>query len=280
MTDFTHPEQEIFNSLTAPADRPAEPPKYRPNLGVTMSDEQVSSAMDGLIINELTKFPRVEKRFADPPISGQNICIHSFVPSKGATSDKDGIYGMVKFRGAFATEREAMEHSEHIIRNVDSYHSLYFSHMGRPFPLTRESKYVADVTEIDIRKKTEEIINEDVKKKRQEEKQAVEDVKRREKELLEDVSKDEEPIDRYTTLQVKRAQLAWTYVETMKKLQSEVKNNILKARSEISEMDEKYPDLRDKYVDKYMEARKQAGLRDDDNSFMKYLTVDPEELGF
>jgi len=277
---MSHPEQDNFNSLTAPADRPTEIPKYKPTLGVQLSEEQVVDAMETLVINGLNKFPRVEKRFADPPINGQSICIHSFVPAKGATPDKDGIYGMVKFRGAFATERDAMEHAENIIRNVDSYHSLYFSYMGRPFPLSSNPKYVADVTEIDVRKKTEEVVNEDVKQKRDKERQAVEEVKQREKELLEDVSKEEEPIDRYTTLQVKRAQLAWTYVETMKKLESEVKNNIIKARKEIAEMDEKYPDLKDKYVDKYMEARRQTGLKDDDNSFMKYLTVDPEELGF
>lgn len=280
MATSNNPEWETFNSLTSPADKPAEIPKYIPTLGVQMNDEQVSEAINTLVINELPKFPRVEKKFSDPPIPGQSICIHSFVPSKGATPDKDGIYGMVKFRGAFATEREAMEHSENIIRNVDSYHSLYFSYMGRPFPLSRESKYVADVTEIDIRKKTDEVINEDVKRKREDERKSVEEIKKREQELLDDVSKEEEPIDRYTTLQVKRAQLCWTYIETMKKLQTEVKNSIVKSREEISEMDEKYPELKSQYVDKYMEARRKTGLKDDDNSFMRYLTVEPEDLGF
>lgn len=275
-----HPEWQEFNSLTAPADKPTGEIKYKPNLGVVLTEEQVSTALDTLVINDLPKFPRVEKKFVDPAINGQSICVHSFVPAKGATPDKDGIYGMVKFRGAFPSERDAMEHSEYLIRNIDSYHSLYFSYLGRPFPLSSNPKYVAEVSEIDLRKKADEIVNDEVKKKRDQEKKAVDDVKDREKKLLEDVSKDEEPIDRYTTLHVKRAQLSWTFIETMKKLENEVKKSIIKSREEIAEMDAEHPELKAQYVEKYMAARRDAGLRDDDESFMKYLTVDPEELGF
>lgn len=275
-----HPEWEHVNSLSAPADFDKEALKYRPSQGVTLNDAEVSAAMESLVVRDfVAKFPKVDKFYADPTIPGQQIALHSFVPAKGATPDKDGIYGMVKVRGVFATQREADERAEYLIRNADSYHSIYHSYVGRPFPLSRDKKYVANTVEIDIRKKTTETIDKDVKDKRDDERKQMEEIKDREKKLRDDVSSDIDPEDRYTELQVKRAQLSWTYVETLKKL-DEYKRIILKAREDIAALEEKNPEVREKYVEKYMAARREAGLKENEESFLAYLTKDPEGLGF
>ena len=53
---------------------------------------------------------------------------------------------------------------------------------------------------------------------------------------------------------------------------------IAKAQREVEELDQKYPELREKYFKKYMDARKQAGLPTDqksvEDSFVKYLVED------
>jgi hypothetical protein len=117
------------------------------------------------------------------------------VPSSGATPDKDGVYGMIKVRGVFATENEANVRAEFLIRNNDSYHTIYHSIVGRPIPLSHNSKYVADTVEIDLNKKVTSTMKEDMKEKKEKDKKELEDIKKREANLLEDVKKAPEDVD-------------------------------------------------------------------------------------
>ena len=88
---------------------------------------------------------------------------------------------------------------------------------------------------------------------------------------------DIDPYDEYITLSVKKAQLSWTFLEHLKKLK-EVREIILKTRVSLSNMDEDYPEFKDKYFEKYMDARKKSGLdekvRDAQDNFMKYMVED------
>jgi cell division protein FtsL len=203
----------------------------------------------------------------------------SFVPAKGAVPDSDGVYGMVKIRGTFATEEEAMLRAEYLIRNVDSYHSVYHTYVGRPFPVSQSKKYITETTEIDIKKKVVESTSQEVRKKRDEERQVMKEIEERQQELLADVEKKEDdPYDVYTELMVKKAQLSWTYHQTQQKME-DMKKNIIKAREEIAKMKEENEDYQQKYMDKYMDARKKAGLPQDDNSFIKYM-VEDIDIGF
>jgi hypothetical protein len=186
---------------------------------------------------------------------------------------------MLKVRGTFATQDEADLKAESLIRNVDSFHSIYHTYVGRPFPLAATKKYICETKDIDIKKKVVETTSEEVRKKREEEKQAMEEIKEREAELLKDVGKSEvDPYDRYIELMVKKSQLTWTYNETMKKM-NEMRANIIKSRSELAELRSQNEDYHTQFFDRYMEARKKSGLPDDDNSFIKYMCEDLD-LGF
>ena len=85
-------------------------------------------------------------------------------------------------------------------------------------------------------------------------------------------------------MRVKKAQLLWTYTETMKKLDV-MKESIIKTREEIKKMDEDEPRLKEVYLKKYLESREKAGIKDDEsqlkNSFMLYMVEDREpDMGF
>jgi hypothetical protein len=271
-----HPEWSELNSLTSPSDvSDSKTPSLKYKQGVVLTEEQVESAMDDLNKRDiLTKFPRVDKFYADPQHNNQVYCLHSFVPSKGATPDSKGVYGMIKCRGAFSSQQEANDRAESIIRNVDSFHSIYHSYVGRPFPLSRNPDYVKEVSEIDIRKDIVDTISSDIKKVKDEERKQIDEIKERERKLVEDTQKPEDPYDKYTTLRVKKAQVSWTYLESLKKLR-EMKTIILKTREEIAEMDTENEDYRNQYLDRYYSARKDAGLGMDD-SFIKYLEVEAD----
>lgn len=274
-----HKEWRKENTLTAPSDRDATSKFRLDQSAPALTENQVSDAMKELNVTAFVeRFPQVERRFADPQIDLQKIGLVSFVPAKGAKPNDQGIYGFAKLRGNFATEDEANAHAERLIRTVDSYHQIYHTYVGRPFPLTCSSDYSKEVNRVDLQKETSTAISNDVRTKREKEQKEIEEIKNREKELLEDVKKSEENRDdHYTTLRVKKAQLMWTYVDTEKKLE-QMAGLIARARHEIEELDKTNPELKNTYYNKYMDARKQAGLSVDkiesSQNFIKFMVED------
>ena len=164
-----------MTSLTSPYDRK------------TLTDDEAKEAF-----KELKKtFPRIEQAFCDPLYSNQIYCLHSFIPSKAASPDPDGIYGMIKCRGVFPTLEEADKRAEYIIKNYDSIHRIYTSYTGRPFPLCDTSKFSEDINEIDLQKKTMDVMKEDLKKRKEEDDKEIKDMQEREKKLLEESKRNE-----------------------------------------------------------------------------------------
>jgi hypothetical protein len=274
---ITHPEQEIENSLTAPSDRNPDR-NYKPNQGSrVLTEDEVGNAMESLNVNSYVKqFLRVERRYADPVDPMQRIGLVSFVPAKGATPNEKGIYGFAKLRGNYPTDTEANEKAESLIRTTDSYHKIFHAYVGRPFPLTVSSDYSGEAREIDVRKSMSESVSASIKSKKKEEQQVVKEIEQREQNLLEESKKEEEdPVDYYTTLRVKKAQITWTYLETEKKLK-EMKDIIIKTRQEIEDMEKKDESYSNNYYKKYCDARKDAGLDNSANqeTFMKFLVED------
>lgn len=266
---------ETDSSLTTPEDRdPSHLSSFVPD-HPELTVEETKQAKKAKVAKKT--YPQLERRFRDPDIPGQSIGLFSFIPSYGATPDKNGIYGFAKIRGVFPDEDQADKRAVHLIKTVDSYHPIKFATVGSPFPVTEETKFSKDVLDVDLKKEFAEIVNADIKKKRDKEYKDMEEIKQREKNLLEDTKSEESPQDRYTTLRVKKAQLVWTYSETEKKLK-QMATSIAKSRREIEELEEKDASLRQTYFDRYMKAREDSGLPvNDQNSqqnFMRYLVED------
>lgn len=277
-------QDNTITSLTAPHDRAGMNKQTNPQ-SVVLTEDEVQAALETNIDNQLIhKFRKVDKFYADPIYNNQVYALHSFVPSKNAQPDEHGVFGFMKCRGTFQTEQEANERAEYLIRNLDSYHNIQTTFCGRPFPVCADTKrWVAETTEIDIRKKAVETISEDIKQKRLEEKQTMEDIKEREKKLFEESKAaqddvyEEDPIDKYTTIHVKKANLVFTYIKTQEKIQ-EMKKAIRTAYKEIREMDEQDDTLQHAYYEKYMNARRESGIPDEvsEDNWMKYLVEDVE----
>lgn len=271
---------ERISALSSPADRGDG--KFRANVGAApLTEEQTNAAVEALVNTSLVdSYPVLERQFVDPPLQHQRYGLISFVPSKGAVPDKDGFFGFVKLRGHFETVEEAQERAETLIKTVDSYHGINIYHVGRPVPITQDAKYSERTTKVDLKTKTVSTISEDVKQKREKERSDMEEMKRRQDELLNEAKPDfvQDPYETYTMLRVKKAQLTWTYEETRKKLEL-VKNAIISARAEIAKMDSENADYSTQHLQRYMDARRSAGIPDDrttDDSYLKYLVEDVE----
>lgn len=272
------------SSLTTPQDRDMNN-KWKPDLSAPpLTNAEAEHAMVELNKTDfIDKFPKIDKTYQDPIIPMQNIGLISFVPAKGATPNEKGIFGFAKLRGNYATEMESNQRAEYLIRNVDSYHQIYHTYVGRPFPITNSSDYSAVTDEIDIRKDTATAMSNAVKDKKEIENQQIHEIKEREKQLIEESKSDEvDPYDEYITQRVKKSQLMFTYTEHQKKM-AEIKEIVIKTRAIIKEMDEKYPEFQHSFYDKYMKAREQAGIKESKeeaaDNFIKFL-VEDVDLGF
>jgi hypothetical protein len=278
------------SSLTTPEDRDLNN-KWLPDQSTPpLTDSQTEEAMKELNITSFVdKFPKCDRTYADPQIPMQNYSLFSFIPAKGAVPNSNGVFGFGKIRGNFSTEIEANQRSEYLIKNVDSYHQIFHCYVGRPFPLTNSSNYSQEVTEIDLKKEMSQVISQDIQDKKRKEQKDIEEIKQKEQELLKMSKQNQEnpdapvdPYENYITLRVKKAQLTWAYLEHTKKLQ-EVKDALIKAREEISELDKEHTEYSEKYFEKYMTARRESGLdesrEETHNNFIKYM-VEDVDLGF
>jgi len=269
------------SSLTTPQDRDLEN-KWKPDQSVAplTNDEAVEALKELNITSFVEKFPKIDRTFADPSISMQNYSLFSFIPAKGASPNEQGIFGFAKIRGTYQSELEASQRAEYLIRNVDSYHKIFTVYTGRPFPLTESSDYSSEVSEIDIKKDMAKNISHSIKDKKEEELKEIREIQQREKNLIEESKREEvDPYDEYITQRVKSAQLQFTYLEHQKKM-AEVKGIILKTRQVIAEMDETHPTFKESYYEKYMQARKDAGIKENEkesqDNFIRFLVQDAD----
>lgn len=248
-----------------------------------LSKEETNSAMKSLYVEDFVqKFPKRDltcnKNLQDPLYENQVYSLHSFVPVKGATPDKNGVFGFVKFRGTFPTREAANERAEWLVREVDSYSQIYTSYVGKPFPLAQDTKkFVQETKDVNLRKDMEKTMSEAVKEKRAEERKDVQEIKEREQRLLREQDEDykENPLEKYTTLRVKKANLVWSFDEARKKLR-EMKELIKKAQREIEEMEKEDPSYQSDYFAQYEQARKFAGIPDDQlkEGFIRFMVED------
>ena len=272
------------SSLTAPEDRDLQN-KWKPDQSQgPLSNDEANEAMKELNVTSFVeKFRAVDRTYADPSIPLQTIGLISFIPAKGATPNENGIYGFAKIRGNYASSLEADQRAEYLIRNVDSYHKIFHTYVGRPFPLTESSKYSQETTEVDIKKDIAKNVSQSIKDKREEEQREIKEIQQREKNLLEESKREEaDPYEEYITQKVKLASLSYTFLEHKKKME-EIRGIVLRTRETIAKYDEEHPTFKDNYYEKYMTARREAGIKEDEketeNSFIKYL-VQEADLGF
>lgn len=278
----TNPQWRQENTLTSPADRDHSKKEEYINSLIDarrtppLTNDELDSAMKDLALGTVYNYPVADRAYSDPPVPFQRWFLWSFVPAKGAKPDKDGVYGMGKMRYVSDRPEDMDAKEEELIRNVDSFHTIQRGFVGRPFPVTVDTRFCEEVKEIDLAKKTTQVMSESIKSQKREDLKEIEEIKQREENLRQDVAiepEDVDPMETYTTLVVKKAQLSFTFLEHFKKLE-EIKDIIVKTRKQIIDMDEKNPEYRKNVKAKYMSARRQVSLPDDDKSFLSLICED------
>lgn len=248
-----------------------------------LSKEQVDQARQALVKDNLL-FPRSVKSIHDPVILGQEYGLISFTPAKDVKPNANGIYGVFKLRGNFATLEESQSYAEKLIRNHDSYNEVHTVRVGQCIPLSKKSEFVEETNSIDLNKEVEAIVSNDVKEKRQKERVEMKTIQEREQQLLKENKEilegeyQQDPLDQYIMLRVKKAQLMWTLAETRKRIENEVIPAIKRTKEDIRKMNVEYPEFDKQYYQRYIDARESVGIKDQDklnySYFMQYLLDD------
>jgi hypothetical protein len=241
-----------------------------------LSDEETEKALKELFNPSFAnlEFPRVMRQRVDPPLAQQNYHVFAFTPSIGAQPDKDGCYGALRVRGTFSSVQDAEEWSENIVRNHDSFHENMVGFVGRDFPLTSDSKYCTKTKEVDIRMKLDNVSRDNIKQQREEEKREMEEIQERQKQLLSDTTEAKEmcydDIEYYTSLRVKRANVRILKEECEKKLK-DCEKITLKTNQELCDLDERFPEYKKQYEEKYMNALDAIGGQTENNKMIEYM---------
>ncbi len=253
--------------------------KDRPSINLSTSpltEEQVKVAKTELVNKSFVSltFPKVVKLRQDPPLAQQNYTLFTFVPSTQATPDKDGCFGVMKIRGTFPTPQEAEEWGENLIRNCDSYHENLIGYVGKDFPLTMDSKYCLSTKEVDIRTKMDNVARDNIRSHRQMEKKEMEEIQERQRQLLTDTSESKEDtvddLDYYVQLKTKVASVRMLQEECDKKMK-DCGKIIKKAKAELNNLDDKFPEYQKEYADKYKLALEAIGGDTQNNKMLEYM---------
>lgn len=251
-----------------------------PHLLRNIQDSELKQALAELVVDELlTNYPKIERRLEDPIYKEQKYCLHSFIPSSGATPDKDGVFGILKFRGAFETLEEMQERTEYLIRNVDSYNRYFEGFVGKPFPITVDERYAEKQAFVDIRSKINETTAKHVADERKKEKKDMEDLKMRQEKLQEKVDEESaDPLTQYIEQRVRRSHLIFTVVGGKRTLNTYL-HSIKKINAWLAEKDAENPDFKEQFLDRYMMARRETGVPDSDMTLLQYINdIEPEGL--
>jgi hypothetical protein len=242
-----------------------------------LTKDQGDVAVKDLLNSNFTKleYPKVTRLGIDPPLPGnQNLGLVTFIPSREAKPDKHGIYGIMKVRGTFATDKEASDWANKLIREVDSMNAINYIYPGRYFPVTNEDKFCENVDEVKLKEYTKNIVLDDYKEKKALEENEIKLVEDRKKDLLEptDSVKDRviDQLEVYTQLRVKRATLR-QYQEELEKKQKEITSLIRKHTTEMGDLEEKHPTYATEFKKKYFNELSKIGVSEGNNTLLKYL---------
>lgn len=221
------------------------------------------------------KFRSVNRKLVDPAKPGEpRFALFSFAKSAGSTADKDGFFGVAKIRGVFYTEAEAANRAEEIIREVDSSNSIFTAICGQPFPIV-DRGHSAELTEIDVSKKTEKIISDNVKAKRKAEEKEIREIEERRQELMNDdgtIKESDNPEDAYVQKRLKLAQLRYNIKEHRSKAEQceEMEKETVK---DLIDAQKDHPEYEENYIKRYQAARRKANIPEDTDfsGFMTYF---------
>lgn len=225
-----------------------------------MADNQLTAEQTEAAFKELVvKFPRIERLPIDPPLAGQNWALFSF---KFLPKPVNGVYGFLKFRGAFSSQPEWEAHAKNIIRNVDSKHHLWPYQQGRWMPITTNEDFAQETLEVSEQEEIANIYNQRESDEQRKQAQKVREIKSREKKLMEEARRketDKTSLDYYAQ-QVMKVQQLESWLEMMRKRKRDMLKALTAGREEMKRVEGEHPEYIDQVDERIRVIKEEIGL--------------------
>lgn len=184
--------------------------------------------------------------------------------------NSEPVYGIGKIRGVFDEKKNADDFAANMIYTTECDESIYTVKIGYPF-LVASKGFSSQVENVDINEKLTEHQQKNVKKQKHE----IEKIKEKEESLKtssEKDSTDKNDLDNYIMNRVKLAHLRHTVEKTNRQIE-EYQVNILKCKAWLRESQQQNPTFLQEYLDRYLEARKEANIPNDSSDTVRFLTL-------
>jgi hypothetical protein len=202
-----------------------------------------------------------ETVYADPPYKNQSFCLFSWVPSENARPDENGVYGMMKFRGAFDSEDDMNARAEFLVTHCDSFHRIYHAPIGRPLPITLNEEYVRDIKFAKQSPTDDDVIHTSIQKDKENEANVQRELHERMKIIKQEETSPPtaDPLDEYIQHKVKIA-FNMAAIDNFMRQVEKAKQVIQAAHDAIQTMDLEHPTFSSQFIDKYNETRSSVGI--------------------
>jgi len=220
-----------------------------------LTNEQAEIAYKELIV----RFPKVERLPVDPPIACQQYGLFSF---KLLPKPINGVYGFLKFRGAFATQSEWEAHAKTLIRTVDSKHHIWPYYQGRWMPITVNEEFAAETLEVGQQDELNNIFSQKETEEQKREAARVREIKTRERTLMKEIQRRESDNMslEYYAQQVMKVQQLESWLEMMRKRKRDMLKALQAGRADMARIEAELPEYRDRVDQKIREIKAEIGL--------------------
>lgn len=211
---------------------------------ITLTDEQVAAAMKQNIV----RFPSIEQLPVDPPIPRQDWGLFSF---KLLPKPINGVYGFIKFRGAFATEKDWMKHAQNLIKTVDSKNRIWPYPQGEWLPITNNEEYAKETLEVDQKEEITAIFNQKETDEQREARERVKAVKSREAKLREEIARKTPDVDsiEYHAQRLMFLQQTEQWLEGIRKRKRDLLKSLRKCQADLEDVRKRHPEHTDDLVE-------------------------------
>lgn len=239
-----------------------EPKKVLDPTHPALTGDEANAAVQ----NQLIYYPQVVRSQTDTPVSKQHMGLISFMMLAEPRQTKDGkkILGFFKLRGNWSDLEQAESKGARIIREEDSRYKIRVVDVGVWLPLCDDDSLVKKNVNINLNATDDERHREDAARAEESKRrQIMREIKEREIEVKsgKDYNDDEADLNFYTLKRVTWMRMREN-LESLENQRNSISKKLIETREKIRELDDKFPDHKDNWLDLYNTERRKAGIPD------------------
>lgn len=262
------PESAVSSENTS-SQPTATPPGYAPS-GYTPpewikaeAEKLKGDVLRAAIEGQVTTYPQVVRTMMDPFIPGQSHGNLSFMLFDKPKVSKTGkpIYGFVKLRGNWMDPRTSQAEAAKIVKNVDSKFPVKIVQVGSWVPITEDDSFVKDMVDVKAAEGQPQLRDEAIKKKEDEAKEKMKQLRDREEQLRKDGDIIDDPTSiRYYTMKRVTEMKVVEMIDTMKKKLEDLEGKLTLIRDEMCTLESSHPTYGEEWIECYNQERAKSGI--------------------